>query len=108
MIAMKLKPTVRLNGIRPEMLLALQILWTTWQRYNEVDMVITSVSDGRHSRGSLHYVGCAVDIRTRDSLESNLKRTVEEARINLGQDFDVVVEKTHLHIEYQPKMAYGP
>lgn len=69
---------------------------------------ITSILDGRHMKGSLHYDGKAFDIRTWNK-EMNGQMTDKEKRVLarmvqdlLGDDFDVVVEKTHIHIEYQP------
>ena len=33
---------------------------------NDYVMTITSANDGKHMKNSLHYKGCAVDIRSRD------------------------------------------
>ena len=64
---------------------------------------VTSLNDSKHSFKSLHYSGCAADLRTRD-----LKGiTPEEMKVRLkdalGKDFDVVVESDHIHVEYDPK-----
>lgn len=65
--------------------------------------VITSGTEGKHSTNSLHYVGKALDFRTR------FLRPMEKAEITqnianiLGDDFDVVPERRHLHVEYDPK-----
>lgn len=101
---MKLEPGVRIHGIKPEIVLALAILNDLWPLGNVME--VTSLVDGRHSRGSLHYVGFAFDLRTRDLEPEELAVIASEAKDRLGQDFDVVVEKTHLHIEFQPKEPY--
>ena len=98
---MKIKHGVRIFGLRPEMLLALTVADTIWD-----DLTITSVIDGSHSRGSLHYVGCAADLRTRDLTLDTIRANVNALKSALGPDFDVVIEKSHVHVEFQPKQGY--
>lgn len=71
--------------------------------YYPHDCVITSGFDGSHKVGSLHYVGRALDFRTyhvASRVLPDLRANIADA---LGFDFDVVLEKDHLHIEYDPK-----
>jgi hypothetical protein len=98
----KLKPGVRLTGIRPEILFALIAAERAYNRAGH-DLVVTSCVDSKHSRGSLHYSGAAVDLRTRDVPADVMQAIVAEIREALGTDFDVVLEPDHLHAEYQPK-----
>ena len=63
------------------------------------EMVVTSVRDGKHKEHSLHYVGQAVDLRTRDFTDM----WAHYLRNALGKDWDVVVESDHIHVEYDPK-----
>ena len=77
---------------------------------NSLPFVVTSVCDGKHMEGSKHYEGNAFDIRTwtnRDDgiqLRGWLKRAIaDELRYELGNDYDVVVEDTHIHVEYDKK-----
>jgi hypothetical protein len=58
-----------------------------------------------HRRGSAHYTGNAVDLRTRNLTLSNRRRVASEIAERLGEDYDVVLEDDppHLHIEYDPK-----
>ena len=67
------------------------------------ELVITSMGDGRHGYGSLHYIYHAIDTRTRYFSDSEKLAVADDIRDRLGDDFDVVVENNHLHIEYQPK-----
>ena len=74
-------------------------------QFNSLDKecVITSGTDGVHQHGSKHYTGEALDFRTR-----NMRRIEKAVLVNnlneaLGPDFDVVLERTHLHVEYHPK-----
>ena len=64
-------------------------------------VVITSGNDGKHMKNSKHYSNEAIDIRTNNMIDPD---TVA-LRIKglLGKDFDVVLEQTHIHIEYDPK-----
>ena len=92
-------------GIRPEIVLALTVAEPIFNE-QDVELVVTSAIDGKHSRGSLHYAGAAVDLRTRHlSLEATKKVRDTLARA-LGQDYDVVREKDHIHLEFQPKVSY--
>ncbi len=99
---MELKPGVSVTGIRPEVILGLMIADSVYEKHN-FELVVTSVADGRHSQTSLHYAGCAADLRTR-SVPERLRRTVRnEIKNALGVDFDVVLEKDHIHLEWQPR-----
>lgn len=69
------------------------------------DCVITSAIDGKHSRGSLHYVGLALDFRTNNMPSGELPRIRDKIAARLGENFDVVLEKDHLHVELDPKLA---
>ena len=65
---------------------------------------ITSGIDGSHSTTSLHFQLCALDVRTRTFRTLADKRAFAEAvREELGKDYDVVLERTHLHVEFDPK-----
>lgn len=61
------------------------------------DIYITSVQEGTHSPGSLHPLGDAWDQR------KNRNVSIAEIKAYAGQDFDVVEERDHVHIEYDPK-----
>lgn len=99
---MILKSDVRVRGIRPEIVVAMMVANSIFYVHG-VAMVVTSGTEGTHSRTSLHYTGCAFDARIRDIPDETLRAIVKELKGGLGPDFDVVVENTHIHIEYQPK-----
>ena len=102
-MALHIKHGVRIQGLTPETVLALQVIEGAF-RDAGYNCVLTSGVDGKHSSGSLHYVGCAVDLRTRDIPEQKREPLRQEIARRLGPDFDVVLEKDHLHIEHQPKV----
>ena len=64
-------------------------------------MTITSGNDGKHMKNSLHYENKAIDIRIKDMKYPNANWLM--IRKQLGKDFDVILEKTHIHIEYDKK-----
>jgi hypothetical protein len=101
-IATELSSAVRVHGLKPELLLALTIADGVYQRQG-VELEITSIVDGKHSRGSLHYVGMAADLRTRTLPAGTAPLVARQLRAALGDDYDVVLEDTHLHVEFQPK-----
>lgn len=76
---------------------------------------MTSLRDGVHMNHSLHYVGMAVDIRTRDfvadlrSAEEIKQKVFEAIKARLKPlGFDVVFEADHIHVEYDPKGIVWP
>ena len=99
---MSLKPGVRVLGIRPEMVLALRIVEAVYQAHG-APFVITSVMEGTHKRASLHYLGCAADLRLPPQDAASI---VAEAKAALGEDYDVILEGDHIHLEYDPKSSY--
>jgi len=97
------KPGVRLIGCAPQVLLAVIVAEQVLREHEAGDAVITSMVDGTHGRGSLHYVGHAVDLRTRTIPAGKRAGVIEEIRSRLGDQYDVIPEVDHLHIEWQPK-----
>ncbi len=95
---MTFKSGVQIRGIRPEIAVALSVASLL-----RTDVVCTSVTEGKHSRGSLHYVGAACDLRTRHLAPPELASFVRNLRGALTEEFDVVAESDHIHIEFQPK-----
>tara|TARA_B100000949_G_C14255921_1_gene440445 strand:+ start:648 stop:995 length:348 start_codon:yes stop_codon:yes gene_type:complete len=72
--------------------------------------VVTSGNDSKHSVGSLHYINCAVDARIKywpngvevyltDNEQGQIKTDLDKV---LGPDWDIVIESTHIHIEWDP------
>jgi len=67
---------------------------------NGQEIVITSTYEGNHGAGSLHYANQAFDIR---KPRINPVLRLSQLSGSLGNDFDVIVESDHIHIEYDPK-----
>ncbi len=99
---MNLKHNVIPNGVKTEIILAILVAKSVYETAGH-SLTVTSIADGKHSKTSLHYVGYAVDLRTRMLSEDEKHDIAREIRERLTTDYDVVVEDTHIHIEYQPK-----
>ena len=87
------------------------------------ELVVTSGSEhtARHSFTSLHYAGCAVDVRIWNEAEHGRAQVpspedqLEALKIEAATYckihkipinwIEVILEGTHIHIEYQPKRA---
>lgn len=63
-------------------------------------LTITSLTDGKHRKNSKHYSGDAFDVRIWSF--DNAKEIATKMQNLLGEDYDVVLEKTHIHVEYDP------
>jgi len=100
--------SVSLQGLSSQMAWAMNVTNDLLREEFNVEMVITSANDAHHSRTSLHYTGEAIDFRTRDLSPVELPVMVAKLRSSLFQDFDVVLEDDHCHLEHQPKRRDGP
>jgi hypothetical protein len=64
-------------------------------------VTITSGNDGKHMKGSKHYTNEAIDIRSKDMFYP--VGTTLRIRKKLGRHYDVILERDHIHIEYDKK-----
>lgn len=99
---MRIKNGVKIRALQPELVLAAQIVASIYTQYDNAECVITSVRDGIHNTRSLHYVGYAIDFRTRHIPEGWREKLYRDIQRALGEEFDVVLEKTHIHVEFDP------
>lgn len=99
-----IKPGVRITGMRPEILLAAVAAERVYDKAG-FEFTITACVDGKHTTGSLHYAGAAIDIRTRHVPADKLPNILSQIKECLAADFDVLRESDHIHIEFQPKQA---
>jgi len=96
---MLIKAGVDISRLRPEVRKRLgNVARVIGDRNGE--LTITSTYEGNHGAGSLHYANAAIDIRYPPDKTKAIKPTLKKA---LGEDFDVVEELDHIHIEYDPK-----
>lgn len=95
---MKIKPGVRIAGASPELNIGLQVAQSVYEAHGQ-DLTITSISEGRHMPGSLHHCGRAADLRLP---ERDLTDVSVELGKALGDEWDIVTEDDHIHMEYDP------
>lgn len=96
------KNGVKLRGVRPEVAIAITIT-ATYLFDRGQSLVITSCTEGVHSRASLHYTGSAFDFRLPYTSKDECLKLQQELTDILGPEFDVVLEVDHFHVEFQPK-----
>ena len=92
-----IKKGAKVNGLRPEMVLAYVICAPIMAKYGQ-DMVLTEGTGGKHSKTSRHYIGMAMDLRTwtltdRDACTAELREA-------LSDEYVVVLHDTHIHIQF--------
>ncbi len=101
---MEIKEGAQLAGLKIEMRPALLCADAVWKEFGR-ELVVTAGLDGAHSAGSLHYYGLAVDFRTRFWPRSDVQHKVaSRLRQLLSDEFDVILHRSHIHVEYDPKV----
>ena len=104
-----IKPGVELAGLTPQAVLAMITAASLCAKYG-YNFTLTSVREGTHSPGSLHYVGRAFDFRTKHIRGGHRDTIVTELQTALGREFDVVYEPgeaEHCHVEWDPDYLKG-
>ncbi len=101
----------RFLGVKPEVVLAMNIAMTIFAVQIGRRCIFTSGMDGAHSYRSLHYKGLAFDIRTKHLTDEEKDLALSLLIRALGDDYDVVLEsrgqvQEHIHVEWDPKGAY--
>ena len=105
MSSFSFKDCVETKNVHPKIVRAWWIVAELSEELG-IDTVVTSVGDGKHSPNSFHYTDPvqASDFRTwylpTDEDKANF---VKELRVRLGSEYDVILEKTHLHIEFDDR-----
>lgn len=93
--------------LQPVMDSALTAVKQVWAARRLGTPVITSIMDGQHQAGSLHYLGLAFDVRLNNIPAEQHESIREEVAALAGTAFDVVHEyhlqpADHLHVEFDP------
>jgi len=104
----RIKKGVRVIGVRPELAFILPVVDGVYGRFGVSECWVTSVTEGEHSENSRHYLGAAMDLRTRNvpiCSRVDLKNALQDA---LGtNDWFVLMHSTHIHVELKPKKLGG-
>lgn len=100
---MKLKEGVRFVSTQVALSIAITAAAFLWYKEG-FQFTITSGVEGTHGRSSKHYIEAAFDIRIRDLPDMDTaRRLAKELAKNIGEMYDVVLERDHIHVEYDPK-----
>ena len=102
------KEGVRINGphLYPEMTQITEMARITAPTLDDGTIWITSANDSRHGDYSLHYKDRAFDIRIYNitgQVHYEAELWVERLALALGDEYDVVKEKDHIHVEFDPE-----
>lgn len=97
------KSGVSMKYIHPKIGHAIDIAKHVWELQDIDECVVTSLNDSKHSVTSLHYAGCAVDLRIWNVPESKRDAITVMLKARLRNEYDVINEGDHYHIEWQPK-----
>jgi len=99
----KFKPNVSMKYVHPKIGHAIDIARHVWELKNISECVVTSMNDSTHSPTSLHYAGCAVDFRIWNVPELERDQIVVMLKSRLRDEYDIINEGDHYHVEWQPK-----
>lgn len=100
---LRFKSGVHVQGLAPEMLIALDAATDVFGEHNK-DCIVTSARGGKHSATfSRHYSGLAVDLRRKHLTLQEVENIRSKLTDSLGTDFTVILESTHFHIQYKPR-----
>ena len=99
-----IKPGVKLHP-STVWAVAIPIIFEVFRDHDE-SVVITSGTDGRHRADSLHYSGMAFDFRTRTVRLDDRMALTASLQGALGEEFDVILEYDHIHIEHDPRRTH--
>jgi len=107
-----IKEACLVSGMRNEMMLATLIVFQVFIEFGYW-VRISSCTDGKHGRNSLHFSGAAKDYvgfypSSRNKLpdtrlpEKKMGEIGQVISQRLGTEYDLVIEASHIHIEFQP------
>ena len=99
---MMIKHGASVMGVKPETVIGIIVANSVYRQHG-VNMVMTCGTDSKHSKNSLHYCGLAFDIRINGIPGYKIEKIVHDLTESLGDEFDVVLERNHIHVEYQPE-----
>ena len=102
MALVRLKSGVKVRALSPQAVLASVVAQALYAEKG-YEFVITSISEGIHSRASRHYEGDAFDCRSHVIPEAQRESFAATLQDRLGDDFDVILESDHIHVEWQPQ-----
>lgn len=101
-----LKEGMLIKEINPWTMEVLQCLLNVGMAWN-YNPTITEGCGAVHMKTSYHYKNLAFDIRTNDLPEAKRVAYHDAIKEELGEEFDIILEGDHIHIEPSPKSYYA-
>lgn len=98
-----IKKGVKICSLTPQAVLMIAIV-NDYYKEMKIDCIITSCNDGKHIDKSFHRFGFAIDFRSNNIRKENQLNFWKGLKEVLGDNFQVIFEKDHFHIEYDPKI----
>ena len=99
---MPIKSGVSILGVCPQMILAHLEISKVYEEFG-LEAVITSGTEHVvHGPGSSHFRGMALDYRTRTIRPQLIETVRKKIETRLGEEFQVIFETNHFHIQYRP------
>lgn len=102
----RFKPSVMVPFVDTELLRGLIFFAETVKEITPTDEItVTSVVDGIHMKGSLHYEGKAADIRSHVYNKELVLRIIAEFKLHHDKEYDLIWEyagtsNEHFHLEH--------
>ena len=90
---------INLNRLKVEAWIIIEMVT---KAFIDEEPVITSTWEGTHLPWSKHYQGLAIDFRMPEKHDPDI--IIPRLKDMLGPDYDVINERDHIHVEFDPKM----
>ena len=97
---LRFKGNTKLYGLQPESLHGIDTCLGVFHSRG-LPMTITSARGDQHGPHSHHFKGLAWDIRIWD-IAGEEQLVCEELQDALGDQYQVILETDHIHVEYDP------
>ncbi len=91
-------------NLKPEMVMAYFIACGVYNKYGH-DCILTEGTGARHSKGSQHPLGYAIDLRISNLHPEEITKITDLIRASLAGEYQVILETDHIHIEFDPKYS---
>lgn len=81
---------------------------SVWSLRTRIDVEVNSINDSTHGDGSLHAYDLALDLDTAGDRAEDLKRLFVWLARYLPDEYDVVLEADHIHVELDRRRKPAP
>lgn len=93
------KAGVEFSTLDPHLYQLVHMMACTFPHVIGKNLVITSITEGRHVANSLHHLGLAIDVRTRDTTRGMMLKIIAALRPSFPE-FIFILKSDHLHIQW--------